>query len=92
MNKVSLKLSTVIHFLVSLGLLAPVGAKAEGGCPKGFVPIDGGYCRNIICSSTPDFSTAASMQKYGLSCGSVPAFGFPGTQVGSWGNLIVPKK
>ena len=76
----------VVSFSLSLSVQE---AKAGGGCPQCFVPIDGGYCRNIVC---PHFSQAvweneiqAKMKKYGVEC---PI----GLGIGAYGDLIVPKR
>ena len=75
--------------LGSLTLIAPTPSKAAGGCPDGFVPVGGGYCRNIICPRLGnnvyvDEKATSSMKKYGLNC--------PGWAGGAWGNKMIPMR
>lgn len=72
-------------------------SKAEGGCPSGFVPVGGGYCRNIVCpkirmtpndppmTKTYDNSTRAPMEQYNLSCGFMGKWG-------AWGDTMIPMR
>lgn len=74
--------------LGSLTLIAPTPSKAQGGCPDSFVPIGGGYCRNITCpysSDNFDDSTKPYMIKYNLKCGT-------SLKVGGWGNQTIPMR
>jgi hypothetical protein len=85
-------------FAASLFSVSPLTfspAKAEGGCPSGFVPIGGGYCRNIVCPQSnilavADRDTEPVMKKYGLKC-SVPP-GIYQIDFGKWGDQIIPKR
>jgi hypothetical protein len=87
----------------SLTILTPTPSKAEGGCPKGFFPRGGGYCRNIICLepenigdiSIFDFDTKPYMKKYGLTCPFIHLVnGKVETTVnmGKWGNQMIPMR
>jgi hypothetical protein len=87
--------------LFSVLPLTSLPAKAEGGCPKGFFPVGGGYCRNIVCDVGFDSSTVPIMKKYGIICQSRefaarlkiqfsdPDFKYYG---GTWGNMMVPMR
>ena len=73
----------------SLTLIAPTPSKAEGGCPNGFLPIGGGYCRNIVCPAffgDTDPNTEPYMRKYGLSCYNGKL------QRGLWGSQTIPMR
>ena len=68
--------------------LTSLPVKAEGGCPKGFFPIGGGYCRNIVCKGygfATEQSTIPVMKKYGYAC---PVVG----NIGNWGTTIIPMR
>lgn len=61
----------------SLTFIAPTPSKAEGGCPQGFYPVGGGYCRNIVCAQgyvgaarDNDQSAIEMLNKFGQSCNS----------------------
>lgn len=70
----------------SLTLIAPTPSKAEGGCPKGFFPIGGGYCRNISCGGPPlDQDAENTLQKYKKACGY-------GAWYAHWGNQTIPMR
>lgn len=79
---------------LAFSLVAPTSVSAEGGCPNGFFPIGGGYCRNIVCNTGTwgkwnfgDEDAHKVMKKYNLSCG------LPNPVVGGmWGNSIIPKR
>jgi hypothetical protein len=80
---------------LAFSLVAPTSVSAEGGCPNGFVPVGGGYCRNIVCITgnmqaaflNGEEDAQLAMKKYNLSCGFPnPVFG------GKWGNSIIPKR
>lgn len=76
----------------SLTLIAPTQSKAEGGCPKGFFPIGGGYCRDIVCPADTryiDWTTEPTMKKYGSTCPL--AVGLQGN-AGKWGNQTIPMR
>ena len=89
----------------SLTLIAPTPSKAEGGCPNGFYPIGGGYCRNIVCkpgylgSGFGDQDAIATLQKYGQSCNpkseleilSLAQRG-GGWPITVWGNQTLPMR
>jgi hypothetical protein len=71
-----------------LPLLIPIqAAKAEGGCPKGFYPVGGGYCRNIVCdirlTTLPDLDAQKTLESYKQDCSGARA---------KWGNMLVPKR
>ena len=80
----------------SLTLLAPTPSKAEGGCPNGFYPAGGGYCRNIECvvgivyalAGKRDISAEQTIKKYNKSCGDIN--GNPAIPI--WGQTIIPKR
>lgn len=76
----------------SLTLIVPTPSKAEGGCPKGFFPIGGGYCRNIVCpagNQYNDWDTEPTMKKYGYTC---PVGIGQQWNVGKWGNQTIPMR
>lgn len=78
----------------SLTLIAPTPSKAEDGCPNGFFPIGGGYCRNIVCTENSadwDPNTEPVMKKYGLSCykGRKPQ---GQNERGLWGSQTIPMR
>jgi hypothetical protein len=89
--------------LSSLTLIAPTPSKAEGGCPGGFYPESGGYCRNIICIDTirngatgqlvilgrRDISAEEAVRKQNKSCGNNIA-GNP--RFPNWGDKYLPKR
>ncbi len=82
--------------LISQTLVAPNSSRAEGGCPNGFVPIGGGYCRNIVCPQSnilanADSDTEPVMAKYGLRC-PVQGTGGMSFGIGKWGNQLIPKR
>ena len=63
-------------------------SKAEGGCPNGFAPIGGGYCRNVVCKSiynaVPDRDLQLKLSKYNWKCDGVSFL--------HWGDQVIPKK
>ena len=71
-----------------IAALSSQESKAEGGCPSGFAPIGGGYCRNIVCKSimnaAPDHDLQAQLSKYNWKCSGVSFL--------HWGNQVIPKK
>jgi hypothetical protein len=79
----------------SLTLIAPTPSKAEGGCPGGFYPVEGGYCRNIECVHEivyalkgPDTSALAAVRKYNKSCPN----NYGNQTVPTWGQRLIPKR
>jgi len=75
-------------------------ANAEGGCPRGFFPIDGGYCRNIVCRESngcanyADADARETANKYGAKC-TIKVYGMDSGMESpcyNWGNNIIPKR
>jgi len=78
----------------ALSPISPVlipSVRAEGGCPDGFFPAGGGYCRNIVCPEYfgclhhNDASAIETLQKYGRQCTSNMGMCI------QWGDKMVPK-
>lgn len=93
MKRISMEF-TCLLILLLVPFLTSTLAKAEGGCPKDFFPVGGGYCRNIICpypmtgeflttmlNAQPDESAVKMARKYGRSCKG-------GTT--RWGDNLIP--
>lgn len=80
----------------SLILLAPTPSKAEGGCPSGFYPAGGGYCRNIECfvgaviafAGKRDISAEETIKKYNKSCADNSGY----QMLPVWGKTIIPQR
>jgi hypothetical protein len=69
--------------------LGSLPAKAEGGCPNGFFPIGGGYCRNIVCNFYTGCGLSEAkdaiqnLKQYGTSCG---------LSCTQWGDQTIPMR
>jgi hypothetical protein len=98
MSKPSILISAAVAFFAIFS--HSPSAKAEGGCPRGFFPIDGGYCRNIVCRESygcanyADADAKQTANKYGAKC-TVKVYGMDSGMESPcyhWGNNIIPKR